>query len=439
MGKITVPTTETVAMSYCMKAPILVHHPIMLIGLAGCGKTQSSLGLLKSLDPSAFTFSLMNRSYYTDSTLLQSMLEAPLEKKAGKLFAPPGKLQMIYFVDDLNMPQLDKYNTQSAIELMKQKQDYGHWYDRSKITIKDIGNSQYLCCMNPTAGSFKVNQRMQRNFWCCAVPFPEQGALLTIYQTFMKGHFDRLAFKSSVQEMVSGVIRAGLSLHENVTKTFRKTAANLYYEFNIRHMSNVFGGLLSAKPSEFADGEKIVLLWMHESERIYGDRLVSVSDLKKYEVLCFELCKRCSSSTTSPSSSRTRALPSSGSSPPSPRASARWTAAAATTASSISACRTSSARIAERTWLATSVLCVVCAPSVSVPSAPFPPPLRQPLRSIHCSTALITLAPSLVLVSRSSTWTTSVTPWDWSSSSRWRRRCASAIESICCQRPPPIV
>ncbi len=108
----------------------------------------------------------------------------------------------------------------------------------------------------------------------------------------MKGHFDRLAFKSSVQEMVSGMIRAGLSLHENVTKTFRKTAANFCYEFNIRHMSNVFGGLLSAKPSEFADGEKIVLLWMHESERIYGDRLVSVSDLKKYKVLCFELCKK---------------------------------------------------------------------------------------------------------------------------------------------------
>jgi len=32
--------------------------------------------------------------------------------QAGKLYAPPGKLQLIYFVDDLNMPALDKYNTQ---------------------------------------------------------------------------------------------------------------------------------------------------------------------------------------------------------------------------------------------------------------------------------------------------------------------------------------
>eukprot|EP00913_Durusdinium_trenchii_P009864 g9260.t1 len=211
---------------------------------------------------------------------------------AGKLYAPPGKLQLIYFVDDLNMPALDKYNTQSAIELMKQKQDYGHWYDRQKILIKDIGNTQYLCCMNPTAGSFIVNQRLQRHFWTCAVPFPEQSALLTIYSTFMKGHFERLPFKGPVQEQVSGIIKAALSLHSMVVSSFRKTASNFHYEFNIRHMSGVFSGLLQAKPGEFADAEKVVLLWIHESERIYGDRLVSPTDLKKYRALAADLSKK---------------------------------------------------------------------------------------------------------------------------------------------------
>eukprot|EP00435_Cladocopium_sp_Y103_P017749 s2691_g4.t1 len=292
MGEVTVTTNETYAMSYLMKALIEQHHPVMLIGLAGCGKTQSCLGLLKSLPPDVFTYYAMNMSYYTDSTLLQTMMENPLEKKAGKLYAPPGKLQLIYFVDDLNMPALDKYNTQSAIELMKQKQDYGHWYDRQKILVKDIGNTQYLCCMNPTAGSFIVNQRLQRHFWCCAVPFPEQSALLTIYSTFMKGHFERLPFKGPVQEQVSGIIKAALSLHSMVVSNFRKTASNFHYEFNIRHMSGVFSGLLQAKPGEFAEAEKVVLLWIHESERIYGDRLVSPTDLKKYRALAADLSKK---------------------------------------------------------------------------------------------------------------------------------------------------
>ena len=46
--------------------------------------------------------------------------------------------------------------------------------DSSRCSIHFCRNSRYLCCMNPTAGSFIVNQRLQRHFWCCAVPFPEQ-------------------------------------------------------------------------------------------------------------------------------------------------------------------------------------------------------------------------------------------------------------------------
>merc|ERR1711879_209447 len=108
----------------------------------------------------------------------------------------------------------------------------------------------------------------------------------------MKGHFERLGFKGSVQESVSGIIKAALSLHANVVGTFRKTAANFHYEFNIRHMSGVFSGLLAAKPTEFVEAEKLVLLWIHESERVYGDRLVSVADLKKYRALAAELSKK---------------------------------------------------------------------------------------------------------------------------------------------------
>jgi dynein heavy chain len=175
---------------------------------------------------------------------------------------------------------------------MKEKQDYNHWWDRGKIQVKDIGNTQYMCCMNPTAGSFIVNPRLQRHFWTCAVPFPEQAALRRIYETFLKGHFERLPFKQQVQAEVSSVILAALQLHNKVVETFRKTAANFHYEFNIRHMSGVFAGLLAAKPSEFDKDEKIAKLWLHESERVYGDRLVSVSDLKKYRVLAAELSKK---------------------------------------------------------------------------------------------------------------------------------------------------
>jgi hypothetical protein len=38
--------------------------------------------------------------------MLQKVLEKPLEKKAGRNFGPPGNKTMIYFVDDMNMPEV---------------------------------------------------------------------------------------------------------------------------------------------------------------------------------------------------------------------------------------------------------------------------------------------------------------------------------------------
>ena len=37
---------------------------------------------------------------------LQKVLEKPLEKKAGRNYGPSGNKTMIYFIDDLNAPQV---------------------------------------------------------------------------------------------------------------------------------------------------------------------------------------------------------------------------------------------------------------------------------------------------------------------------------------------
>jgi dynein heavy chain len=76
--------------------------------------------------------------------------------------------------------------------------------------------------MNPTAGSFSVNPRLQRHFWVLAIPFPESSSLFTIYSTFLNKHFSK--FKGTIQELVQPVIKATLALHTEIEKNFRKTA-----------------------------------------------------------------------------------------------------------------------------------------------------------------------------------------------------------------------
>jgi len=290
MGQVTVPTPETVSVSHWMDLLVAQRDPVMLVGYAGCGKTQLVSGLLAVQKPDERLSHVVNFNFYTDAKSLQSIMEQPLEKKTGSNFGPPGNASLIYYLDDLNLPEVDRYDTQSAIALVREHFDYGHWYDRYKLTLKNIGNCQYLASLNPTAGSFVINQRLQRHFFTLAVGFPSVPSLHTIYETFLGGHLS--TFSEDVQSVVKSILSCSISLHQEVTNTFRKSAQNFHYEFNVRHLSNVFQGILQCNANEFKTQEKIVQLWLHESERVYGDRLVSLDDLNKYRVLALNNAKK---------------------------------------------------------------------------------------------------------------------------------------------------
>lgn len=77
--------------------------------------------------------------------------------------------------------------------------------------------------------------------------------------------------------MGTKILQAALALHEKVASTFRKTAVNFHYEFTVRHLANVFQGLLMSTPEQFNNVTKLSRLWLHESERVYADRLVSAA------------------------------------------------------------------------------------------------------------------------------------------------------------------
>ena len=158
-----VHTAETTRVKWFLDMLLEKKRPVMLVGNAGTGKTVLMNDKLKSLSDD-FMVTNVPFNFYTTSQMLQNILEKPLEKKAGRNFGPPGTRRLIYFVDDLNMPEVDKYFTVQPHTLMRQHIDHSHWYDRTKLTMKDIHNTQYVACMNPTAGSFTVDSRLQV---CC--------------------------------------------------------------------------------------------------------------------------------------------------------------------------------------------------------------------------------------------------------------------------------
>ena len=91
MGQVTVPTSETCAVDYWMANMVENRRGVMLAGPAGTGKTQMVMGMLNSQDPAVRVSCIINFNFYTDSTVLQTTMEVPLEKKTGMNFGPPAR------------------------------------------------------------------------------------------------------------------------------------------------------------------------------------------------------------------------------------------------------------------------------------------------------------------------------------------------------------
>ena len=156
--------TETVRYRYFLDLLMANRRPVMLVGNAGCGKTVLINDKLAQFNAEETLVTTIPLNYYTNSLMLQQVMEKPLEKKAGRNFGPPGTKKLVYFVDDMNMPEVDTYGTVQPHTLIRQHLDYSHWYDRAKQTLKEVHNVQYVASMNPTAGSFTINSRLQRHF-----------------------------------------------------------------------------------------------------------------------------------------------------------------------------------------------------------------------------------------------------------------------------------
>lgn len=116
---IVVPTTETVKNQFLLDLHVSQCKPILFVGNAGTAKTTFVKDYFKTLDKERFNFASINFNSYTDSFSLQQIMLSHIDKRTRTTWGPPTNTKLIYFMDDLNMPKVDKYGTQSPIALMR--------------------------------------------------------------------------------------------------------------------------------------------------------------------------------------------------------------------------------------------------------------------------------------------------------------------------------
>ena len=288
-----VETVETTRMTFLLNTLARNGKYTMFVGNAGTGKTEIIKNYLDSLDKDADGIISKNivMSYYTSSFTLQQEMEGYIDKRSGTFFGPPMGKKMIFFVDDLNLPYVETYGTQNSIALLTQHVQHGSVFDRSDLGMrKDLVDIQYVAAMNPTAGSFEVCERLQRHFATFAITMPSKSDLTTIFSNLFGGHMG--GFQPVMQELSGKIVETAIQVHEAVSSKFLPSAVKFMYNWNMRELTNIFQGCCLAKGDYYIKPAMLARLYIHETQRVYSDRLVSEDEIEIFGNMLSDISKK---------------------------------------------------------------------------------------------------------------------------------------------------
>jgi dynein heavy chain len=290
-ASVMVPTADSVRLSFLSDMLVKMNNPVMFVGGAGTGKTTLARTYMKEMDPDKMLSWTINMNYYTDARSLQAQLEQPIDKRSGKTYGPPVGKRMVVMIDDLNMPFVETYGTQTPIALLRQHIDWESWFDRDDLGLKkDIKDVQYIACMNQKSGSFFINPRLQRHFTTFSCMMPGEADLRLVYGTLLDEHLG--AFSNSIQKIGPSVLTALLELHRAVSENFLPSATKFHYNFNMRELGAVTQGILKSTTDNYSAPVKLMRLFMHESNRVFSDRLVNEQEVARFNDIMLDITKK---------------------------------------------------------------------------------------------------------------------------------------------------
>jgi len=87
----------------------MCKNAVLLVGSTGTAKTSAILMYGETFGKSKMLFKRTNFSSATKPEGFQQTVETECDYKVGKDFAPPGNKLMAFFIDDMNMPEVNKW------------------------------------------------------------------------------------------------------------------------------------------------------------------------------------------------------------------------------------------------------------------------------------------------------------------------------------------
>jgi dynein heavy chain len=277
---IIVSTVDTIRYTFLIDTFVTHNKHFLFVGPTGTGKTAYiKQHVANGIDPEKYSYSFMNFSAQTSANMTQDIIDGKLDKRKKGVFGPPLGKKMIIFVDDLNMPQVEEYGAQPPIELLRTFMDYSGWYDRKELVFRKLIDMQFIAAMGPPGGGRNnVTNRYLRHFsMICATPFDEN-TLTKIFTTLVDWWMKTKAIPAGAAKLRNPLVSATIDLYQTVQRELLPTPMKSHYTFNLRDVSKVFQGICATTATSIEDAGTLTRLWVHESLRVFADRLTDDQD-----------------------------------------------------------------------------------------------------------------------------------------------------------------
>lgn len=185
---------------------------------------------------------------------------------------------MIMFIDDLNMPTIDRYGTQPPNALLKFLVENRKLYQRGgELELRDIIDMMFVACTSPPGGSNnRVDPRLMSLYNTFNVTQPSKESIQKIYCTLLSKHLQD--FNDDIQGTVDLITQSTLQLYYACLEKLPRTPLKFHYIFNLRDLSRVYEGLYLSTVDKFKTKAQFVRLWRNECHRVFGDRLINSVD-----------------------------------------------------------------------------------------------------------------------------------------------------------------
>jgi len=304
-SNLLVPTMDSTRAIFLLKTLHKQKKQPLMVGEPGTAKTSTAIMFFDTLPKDTMLQKQVNFSSATQPRAFQDAIEADLEKRGGKNYGPPPGKKMTVFIDDISMPEINKWGDQITNEMVRilveqsgfpflDKDRRGDW--------KTVDDLQYLAAMGkPGGGKNDVPNRLKRQFTKINMVLPSIVSINDIYGQMLAGRFPKSEFDGDTMNVVKKLTQSTIHLWDMLKAKMLPTPAKFHYIFNMRDLSRVFQGILLTPKSTLLTGggvktekdgdakiEKqppatvLVKLWQHECDRVFCDKLTNYVDKDVY-------------------------------------------------------------------------------------------------------------------------------------------------------------